>query len=136
MSLKRAIEIAREAHKGQKDKGGNDYFTSHIQTVIDGVDSEKEKIVAALHDTVEDTEITLDDLRAEFDEEIVSAVEVLTHRGEPCFEYIEKIKTNPLAVAVKKSDLRSNMDISRILHPTEKDFARLEKYKRAYEMLK
>ena len=81
----------------------------------------------------ENTEYTADDLRKEgFSEEILAALLCLTHReGEGYMEYIERICENPLAVKVKYADLQDNMDLSRIPAPTEKDLARLEKYKLA-----
>ena len=99
--------------------------------------TEEEKIAALLHDVMEDTAYTEDDLREEgFSEEIVEALLSLTHReGEDYMEYVERICQNPLAVRVKYADLQDNMDLSRIPQPTERDLARLEKYKKAKERI-
>lgn len=130
--FEKAEQIAEKAHRGQKDKGGHPYIL-HPKRVAERCETEEEKITAILHDVLEDSEYTLDDLRKEgFAEDILVALTYLTHRaGEGYTEYIERICENPLAVRVKHADLLDNMDISRISHPTEKDFARLEKYRKA-----
>ena len=130
--LKKAISLAEKAHQGQVDKGGHPYI-GHPKRVMGKCETTEEKIVAMLHDVMEDTDYTADDLRKEgFSEEIVTALHYLTHReGESYMEYIERICENSLAVRVKYADLQDNMDLSRIPDPTEKDLARLEKYKLA-----
>ena len=130
--LKKAISLAEKAHQGQVDKGGHPYI-GHPKRVMENCETTEEKIVAMLHDVIEDTEYTADDLRKEgFSEEIITALLCLTHReGESYMEYIERICENSLAVRVKYADLQDNMDLSRIPDPTEKDLARLEKYKLA-----
>ena len=130
--LKKAISLAEKAHQGQVDKGGHPYI-GHPKRVMGKCETTEEKIVAMLHDVMEDTDYTADDLRKEgFSEEILTALLYLTHReGEGYMEYIERICENPLAVQVKYADLQDNMDLSRIPAPTEKDLARLEKYKLA-----
>ena len=130
--LEKAIRLAEKAHQGQLDKGGHPYIL-HPKRVAEKCETESEKITALLHDVLEDSAYTLEDLRKEgFTEEILEALTYLTHReGEGYVEYIERICENPLAVRVKYADLQDNMDISRIPHPTEKDFARLEKYQKA-----
>jgi len=99
--------------------------------------SEDEKIVAVLHDIVEDTNISLNDLRNEgFSEEVVSAVECLTKQdGENYDSYIERISFNPLAVKIKLADLEDNRDLTRLPEVTDKDLERLEKYDKALEKL-
>ena len=130
--LKKAISLAEKVHQGQVDKGGHPYI-GHPKRVMEKCKTIEEKIVAILHDVVEDTEYTADDLRKEgFSEEIITALFCLTHQeGEGYMEYIERICENSLAVRVKYADLQDNMDLSRIPDPTEKDLARLEKYKLA-----
>jgi (p)ppGpp synthase/HD superfamily hydrolase len=130
--LKKAISLAEKAHQGQVDKGGHPYIL-HPKRVMEKCETTEEKIVAMLHDVMEDTDYTADDLRKEgFSEEIITALLYLTHReGEGYMEYIERICENSLAVRVKYADLQDNMDLSRIPDPTEKDLARLEKYKLA-----
>ena len=134
--LELAYAIALAAHKGQVDKVGVDYI-NHPLTVSKNCNTENEKIVALLHDVLEDTLVTKEDLLQFFDTEIVEAVCLLTHKEEDSYmDYLAKIKANPLAKAVKIQDLKHNMDLSRIPNPTEKDFERNEnKYKPALNYL-
>ena len=134
--LDRAIELAKQHHEGQTDKAGKPYI-EHPLRVMNQVESEEEKIVAVLHDIVEDTDISLDDLRSEgFSEEVVSAVECLTKQdGENYDSYIERISFNPLAVKIKLADLEDNRDLTRLPEVTDKDLERAEKYDKALEKL-
>ena len=134
--LDRAIELAKQHHEGQTDKAGKPYI-EHPLRVMNQVESEEEKIVAVLHDIVEDTDISLDDLRNEgFSEEVVSAVECLTKQdGENYDSYIERISFNPLAVKIKLADLEDNRDLTRLPEVTDKDLERIEKYDKALEKL-
>ena len=134
--LDRAIELAKQHHEGQTDKAGKPYI-EHPLRVMNQVESEEEKIVAVLHDIVEDTDISLDDLRSEgFSEEVVSAVECLTKQdGENYDSYIERISFNPLAVKIKLADLEDNRDLTRLPEVTDKDLERVEKYDKALEKL-
>ena len=134
--LDRAIELAKQHHEGQTDKAGKPYI-EHPLRVMNQVESEEEKIVAVLHDIVEDTDISLDDLRNEgFSEEVVSAVECLTKQdGENYDSYIERISFNPLAVKIKLADLEDNSDLTRLPEVTDKDLERIEKYDKALEKL-
>jgi len=134
--LDRAIELAKQHHEGQTDKAGKPYI-EHPLRVMNQVESEEEKIVAVLHDIVEDTNISLNDLRNEgFSEEVVSAVECLTKQdGENYDSYIERISFNPLAVKIKLADLEDNRDLTRLPEVTDKDLERLEKYDKALEKL-
>ena len=133
----RALEIARKAHIGQVDKAGAPYINHPIK-VASMVDEPDEKMVAYLHDVVEDTDVSLEDLRKEgFDETVIVAIDCITHReGEPRDEYLERVKSNRLARVVKLADLKHNSDISRIPNPTEKDYARRDRYLREIEFLK
>lgn len=129
---------AIKAHAGQKDKAGKDYFKAHVAAVADGVKGDSiTEAVAFLHDTVEDTSVTMADIRTGFPKEGADAVKALTHsKGVPYAEYLWCVQQNPIAVKVKLSDLRSNMDLTRLPYaPTEKDLERTRKYKRAYTML-
>lgn len=131
----RAEFVARKAHKGQIDKAGVKYI-NHPKAVAKGVKGKKEKVVAWLHDTVEDTWVTNDYIRSHFGDEIADAVECLTHRdGEDYMSYVSRVKSNKIACAVKMSDLRHNMDLSRLSCVTDKDLKRIEKYKKAYAYL-
>ena len=129
--------IARLAHRGQKDKSGADYF-SHPEAVAAMLDEPEEKIVGYLHDTVEDTEVTIPEIREVFGDRIADAVALMTHaKGVPYMDYVKEIGKNPLARKVKLADLSHNMDIRRIKNPGQKDYDRIErKYKPAYAYLK
>ena len=129
--------IAKLAHKGQKDKAGIDYFT-HPEAVAAMLETPEEKTVGYLHDTVEDTDVTVEEIRAVFGDEIADAVALMTHTdGVTYMDYVKEIGKNPLARKVKLADLTHNMDISRIPNPTQRDYDRIEKkYKPAYVYLK
>lgn len=134
----KAEQLAIKAHAGQKDKAGKDYFEAHVSIVANGIKGDPiAKAAAFLHDTVEDTSVTIKDIRAEFPKEVADAVDALTHRkGMSYAEYLWHIQQNRTAVKVKLSDLRSNMDVKRLPQPlTEKDISRTRKYRRAYLML-
>ena len=135
--LEKALLLAVKAHTGQVDKGGAPYILHPIRVML-ACEGEKEKIVALLHDTLEDTALTAADLRREsFPEDIVQAVLCLTRKqDEDYMDYIAHVSENPLAAGVKCADLQDNMDISRIPNPTEKDFARIRKYEQALQRLR
>lgn len=132
----RALEIATRAHAGQTDKAGQPYINHPIH-IAETMETEDQTVVALLHDVVEDSSWTLDDLAKEgFTGEQVEAVAALTHDPSVTyFEYIRSIKPDPLATAVKIADLRHNSDLSRIPNPTHKDMMHLQKYTQALEML-
>lgn len=134
--LDMAIDLSQYAHEGQVDKAGQPYFL-HVKAVADGVDTDELKTIAYLHDVCEDTPFGLDDLtELGFPDEIVQSVRVLTRaKGIPYNEYIEQVKQDDNARKVKISDLKHNMDLSRIPEPTEADYRRLEKYKKALDYL-
>lgn len=136
--LELAKQLAKEYHKGQVDKAGVDYFSGHITSVVNGVETIEEKTVAYLHDTAEDTKLTYVDLFVlDFSDKIVNAVVALTkEKYEKYEDYLKTVKKNELARAVKLSDLTNNMDLSRLKEITEVDKKRLEKYKKAYKYLK
>lgn len=136
-TLERAIEIATEAHKCQYDKAGNDYI-GHPLRVMDMGRTEEEKIVGVLHDVVEDTEWTFAQLAAEgFSQEVIDALQCVTKlsENENYDDFIERVKKNPLATAVKINDLSDNMDIRRLPYLSDKDVKRLKKYLKAYKKL-
>ena len=136
-TLERAIEIATEAHKGQYDKAGNDYI-GHPLRVMDMGRTEEEKIVGVLHDVVEDTEWTFAQLAAEgFSQEVIDALQCVTKlsENENYDDFIERVKKNPLATAVKINDLSDNMDIRRLPYLSDKDIKRLKKYLKSYKKL-
>ena len=126
-----AFQIAKKAHSNQVDKVGKDYIL-HPMKVASYMDTDTEKAVAYLHDVLEDTNVTEDELRNMFPNEIVDTVIILTHRkDESYFEYISRVSTSKLAKKVKVADLLHNLDITRIKEPTKQDHERLEKYKKA-----
>lgn len=171
--------VAQKLHKGQVDKGGHDYFESHLLKVADAGFDWKEKIVGFLHDASEDCNVTVEDVMNLLDEEISRVVDntkehwydeewweewmediavypctvthvmtieerdeiktaltLLNHHTAPSREeYINRISSDLLALKVKLNDLKNNMDITRITEPTEKDYARIERYKKEYDIL-
>ena len=136
-TLQRAIEIATEAHQGQLDKAGRDYI-GHPLRVMEMGKTEEEKIVGVLHDVIEDTDWTFDKLAEEgFSQDIISALRCVTKlsENENYDDFIDRVKKNPLAVAVKINDLTDNMDIRRLPYLSDKDVKRLKKYLKAYKRL-
>ena len=131
-TLERAIEIAVKAHAGQVDKAGQPYVLHPLRMML-AVTTPEARLAAVLHDVVEDTAVTLDELRAEgFPASVLEAVDALTKRENEDYEaFIRRVAPNPIAREVKLADLRDNSDLSRIAEPTERDFARVEKYRRA-----
>lgn len=135
--LQRAIEIATEAHQGQFDKAGRDYI-GHPLRVMEMGKSEDEKIVGVLHDVIEDTDWTFEKLAEEgFSDEVIAALRCVTKtsENENYDDFIDRVKKNPLAVAVKINDLTDNMDIRRLPYLSDKDVKRLKKYLKAYKRL-
>ena len=136
--LELARQLAKEYHKGQVDKAGIDYFSGHIMSVVNGVNTVEEKIVAYLHDTLEDTELSYFDLMVlDFSDKVINGVIFITKDKKESYEdYLKHVKSHELSRAVKLSDLTNNMDLSRLKKITEVDNRRLEKYKKAYKYLK
>lgn len=136
--LELARQLSKAYHRKQVDKGGVDYFSGHITSVVNGVDTIEEKTVAYLHDTAEDTKLTYVDLMVlDFSDRVINAVIALTKdKKESYKDYLKRVKANELATTVKLSDLTNNMDLSRLKEITEVDKKRLEKYKKAYKYLK
>lgn len=135
--LAKAINIALQAQKDEVDLQGMPY-AGHIMRVMGAGKTVDEKIVGALHDLVEDTDFTLEYLLAQgFPQHIVDAVGCLTKQSddEPYDSYIERVKSNPLAVAVKINDLTDNMDIRRYQTLTDVDVERMRKYLKVYHEL-
>ena len=137
-TLERAIEIARQAHVGQVDKGGADYI-GHPLRVMEMGRTEEEKIVGVLHDVVEDSDWTFEMLEEEgFAPEIIEALRCLTKLSEDenYDDFIARVMTNPLAVKIKLYDLEDNLDVSRLDSLTDADIARCKKYLHARHRLK
>ena len=136
-TLERAIQIATEAHKGQFDKAGREYI-GHPIRVMEMGKTEDEKIVGVLHDVIEDTDWTFERLEAEgFSQEVINALRCVTKtsENENYDDFIDRVKKNPLAAAVKINDLTDNMDIRRLPYISDKDVKRLKKYLKAYKRL-
>jgi (p)ppGpp synthase/HD superfamily hydrolase len=132
----KALRIAMRAHEGQRDKAGQDYVMHPIR-VAERCDDQRAKVVALLHDTIEDSDVTADHLREEgFSEEIVEAVLAVTRReGEDYDDYVRRSAGNELGRMVKRADLEDNMDIRRLPELTDRDVERLRKYLRAWRLL-
>jgi (p)ppGpp synthase/HD superfamily hydrolase len=136
--LEKAITVALEAHEGIVTRSGRPYILHPLRLMLQ-MDSEDEMITAVLHDVVEDSNFTLDDLDAMgFPDVVLEALGHLTHDKDRVNyeEYIQGIKSNPLAVRRKLADLTHNMDIRRLPSPlNERDLKRLQKYRRAWKTL-
>lgn len=134
--LERAIQIAVLAHNGQVDKGGRPYIL-HPISVMMKMDTIEEKIVAILHDSIEDSNIKKEELIAfGIPKRLVDEIDLLTRKnGDSYMQYISKVKTGKIAKKVKLADLETNMNLSRIKKPTKTDFDRVKKYKKAYKLL-
>jgi guanosine-3',5'-bis(diphosphate) 3'-pyrophosphohydrolase len=135
-TIERAILIAVTAHEGQIDKGGEPYILHPLRVML-RMSTEEERIVAVLHDVVEDSEFTFESLAKEgFSANIISALEALTKRpGENRIEAAYRAAQHPLARSVKLADNAENSDLSRIPSPTEKDHERLEQYRLVRKIL-
>jgi GTP diphosphokinase / guanosine-3',5'-bis(diphosphate) 3'-diphosphatase len=135
-TLERAISLAAEAHAGQVDKAGQPYILHPLRVML-RLSTEEERIAAVLHDVVEDTAVTLEQLAEEgFSQAIVAAVEALTKLpGESRIAAAARAAGNTVARKVKLADNAENSDLSRIANPTEKDFARLKEYEQVRALL-
>lgn len=133
---KKAMHFCFAAHKEQTDKSGLPYVF-HPFHLAEQMADELTAAAALLHDVVEDTPYTLDDLRSQgFPETVIDALELLTHReGVSYFDYVAAIKLNPIARQVKMADLRHNSDLTRLDVVDSRALARVEKYKKALEIL-
>jgi (p)ppGpp synthase/HD superfamily hydrolase len=134
--LEKAIGIAIEAHRGKQDRYGAPYVL-HPLRVMGRVSTPEAQTVAVLHDVVEDTRWTFEDLEAEgFPPRIIEALKCVTKQeGEEYEQFVRRSASNPLARIVKLADLEDNMDISRMPHVSEEDLDRLQKYLRAWKTL-
>lgn len=133
---KKAMKIAYQAHQGQIDKTGLPYIYHPIH-LAEQMQDEATTCVALLHDVVEDTDITVEQLSQEgFPQEVLEAIQLMTHAPEvPYMDYVREIKKNPIASAVKLADLRHNSDMSRLDVVDDKAVTRVEKYHRAIDLL-
>jgi (p)ppGpp synthase/HD superfamily hydrolase len=136
-TLERAIAIAAEAHAGQVDKAGAPYVLHPLRMML-SVSSIDERIVAVLHDVCEDCPgWTFDRLRGEgFPEYIIEALQSVTKRdGEDYEDFVRRAAANPIGRRVKLADMLDNSDLSRIAAPSERDLQRVEKYRRAIDLI-
>jgi hypothetical protein len=136
-TLERALAIAVQAHAGQLDKAGAPYILHPLRVMLQ-MDTNEERIVAVLHDVVEDSEWSLERLRAEgFSDPVLRAIDSVTSRvGEPYDSFVLRAGRNPIGRRVKLANLHDNCDLRRIATPTDRDHARIEKYRRAIELLR
>jgi (p)ppGpp synthase/HD superfamily hydrolase len=138
-TLERAIAIAAEAHAGQTDKAGAPYILHPLRLML-RMTSTEERIVAVLHDVVEDNaEWTLDRLHTEgFSDDVLAAIESVTKRPdktESYEEFVLRAARNPIGRCVKLADFQDNVDLTRMAQPTPRDLARVKKYRLAIELL-
>lgn len=136
-TLGKALSIAAHAHDGQVDKAGAPYIL-HVLRVMMKMASDEERIVAVLHDVVEDTAWTLERLQQEgFSPRVVEAIDCLTRRANEGYEdFIERVASLDLSTRVKLADLEDNCDVSRLESRTAEDYERLAKYRRAVARLR
>ena len=135
-TLERAIEIAARTHAGQTDKGGAPYILHPLRVML-RVAPGAQQIVAVLHDVVEDSDVTFEDLEREgFSAEVVKGLRAVTKvEGESYDDFVARAALDPVGKAVKLADLMENSDLSRIAEPSRKDLERVEKYGRAIAYL-
>lgn len=134
LTLEDAIMLATKAHSEQVDKANKPYILHPLRVMLK-MDTQEEMMTAVLHDIVEDTDVTIDDLK-EYPESVVEAVRIMTHdAGEEYFAYVARCKDNVIAKKVKLADATDNMDLTRIIDPQEKHFARRKKYEKVIEFL-
>ena len=137
--FEKALQLALPAHLGQTDKAGAPYILHPLRLAL-SLQSEAEQVTALLHDVVEDSNTTIEDLsEAGFSAEVVEAVRCLTKidgaPDRPGSDYLRRIAANPLARAVKLADLCDNMDLSRLSELGEEDLPRIRKYMDSYRYL-
>lgn len=134
--LNKAIEIAAIAHTGQVDKAGAPYILHPLRVMLSR-DNDLERICAVLHDVIEDSDITFEDLcKQTFSEEVINVLDCLTKRdGESYDAFIDRVIKNETACRVKLADIADNMDLARIKQPTEKDRERIKKYEKAVDRI-
>ncbi|HLL81001.1 MAG TPA: hypothetical protein VK420_00060 [Longimicrobium sp.] len=136
-TLEDAIALAASAHRGQVDKAGQPYILHPLRLML-RLESDAERMTAVLHDVVEDTAVSLDQLAGlGYPREVLDALELLTRRPTDTYEaFIERVSGNALARRVKLADLEDNMDVRRLPAVTAKDAERLARYRAAWARLK
>ena len=133
---KKALKLCFEAHKKQVDKSGMPYVF-HPFHLAEQMQTEETTVVALLHDLVEDTDYTIEDLASMgFSKNITDAIALMTHADDVTYmDYVRKIKDNPIAKVVKLADLKHNSDLTRLDVVDEKALKRKEKYLKAIKIL-
>jgi (p)ppGpp synthase/HD superfamily hydrolase len=133
--INQAKKLSKDAHSGMKDQAGVDYFSGHVSHVAGRAKKYGEVygVVGYLHDVVEDTNVTLKDIRDQFGDEVADAVDAITKRsGESYQRYLSRVKANKIATVVKLVDMNHNSDLSRLKRePNEYDVKRNAKYSKA-----
>ncbi len=134
--LDKAIAIASKAHTGQVDKAGQPYILHPLRLMLKFT-NEEQRITAVLHDVVEDSDVSLNDLKSEgFSEKVIEAINCLSKKASENYDdFILRISKNDLASAVKIEDIKDNIDITRIDKLSSEDLARVDKYHRALKTL-
>ena len=132
-NLARAIALASQAHVEQREKSGAPYIMHPLRLML-RMETEAEMIVAILHDVVEDTPWTFDQLRNEgFSEEVIAALDCVTRRSTETYEqFVDRARDNAIARKVKLADLEDNMDLRRLPDLTPKSLDRMTKYHDAW----
>lgn len=136
--LSKAISIAVKAHEGQEDKGGAPYILHPLHLMNQLMFDYQLATIAVLHDVIEDTDVTIAELKNEgMSPRVISALSLLTHdtESQEYFDYIEGICSNYDAIRVKRKDLQHNSDITRLKGLRRKDFDRIERYQKAFVRL-
>src|SRR3954451_2647276 len=135
-TLEEAIALAADAHRGQRDKSGQPYILHPIRVML-RCQTEAQRTAAVLHDVVEDTGRTFDDLRElGYPEEVLKALDCLTKRdGEPYEAFVERAASDPIARVVKLADIEDNMDLRRLPSVADKDVDRIGRYVRGWSRL-
>lgn len=131
-TIEKALIIAAKAHEGQTDKAGLPYIL-HPLRVMMTMENETTMMAAILHDVIEDTPYTLEDLwKEEFPVDVIDAVDALTRKEkEDYMDYVKRLTVNPIAKVIKIADLKDNMNLARIESPSPKDIERTELYRKA-----
>ena len=131
----KAFRFAAKAHEGQWDKGGNPYI-EHPKRVAARFTDDRLKAISLLHDIVEDSHVTVQEIAREFGQAIADEVEALTRReNEPYPDYIQRVAPRPLARLVKIADLKDNLELTRLKSVTPETEERLARYQGALEKL-
>ena len=135
-TIEKSLEIALMAYSGKTDKAGKTYVLHPLRLMLQ-METEEEMAVALLHDVIEDSEVTAEDLlRNGIPSTVVKAVQCLTKQDEEDYEaFIDRILENKLAKKIKKADIEDNINILRLTTVTDKDFERLEKYHKAWHRI-